>query len=540
MEKSKKTFLQTAKLRKVRGLSINPAKRLIQLRDPMNFLRFCVKTFDNADQLEPVKDFPWDKPYIEPMVRMWQLRRFFCADKSRRMTISWLMVALHVHYCFQNLHRRIGFFSKKQEDADELIERAKFIFDHIPEDIYPSLWRPKYRRVANLMEFEEVESRILAFPQGVDQARQHGFSKLLFDEFGFWEEAEETYGATRPTLQGGGGWSIVSSHPKLFAGAEPFYKKLVQDRLDSAGSRIQSDPELEALLPEDREGVRAWTNKHNGFTIFELHYRADPAKRSPSWKEEEKRGYSEKDWATEYELSWETYGGEAVFRGAFHEKVHVTPEIIVPRPALKIIARGWDFGGSQSCLITQPEGQRLWCLNEFPNWSGNSRAFVPEVMSFCSQQYGPGYEYVDLIDPSGKDDGKTSFGISCMEVMEELGLSPLLGETNDPQKRIDAIVALLMTNHPSDGRPNLLISPDCHNLMDGLDGGYQFPQKATKRHSRTDRPAKNEWAALCECLAYIAMWLRGGGVDSFEVPEEDDGGFRGTSESLPMYSFIRR
>lgn len=211
-------------------------ERVQFLRDPLQFIIHCMHTFDPADQRVPVKRMNLDElPYIESVVRAFQAQTpedpLLIIDKSRRMRISWTMCALHLHYAFTNIERHVGMFSKKQEDADELLGRCKFIYDNIPEDVYPSELRPKYRRVQNVLEFAELGSVMRALPQGADQARQHGFSRIMFDEFGFWPEAAATYGATIPTLQGGGLMTIVSTHPRLFAGGDPFYKKLLQDNL---------------------------------------------------------------------------------------------------------------------------------------------------------------------------------------------------------------------------------------------------------------------------------------------------------------------
>lgn len=215
-------------------LSKEPLERLIQLRDPMMFLKHCCFTFDNADQRNPIKRFPWEKPYIFPLVRVWERSKLFAIPKSRRMVISWTMMALHFHYALININRLVGIFSKKEADADELLERAIFMYNNIPQDIWPPELRPKYRRVQNVIEFKETGSLMRAFPQGPDQARQHGFSRILFDEYAYWPDAAETYGATLPTLQGGGMLSIVSTYPKIFGGDDPHFYKILDDRLEDA------------------------------------------------------------------------------------------------------------------------------------------------------------------------------------------------------------------------------------------------------------------------------------------------------------------
>jgi hypothetical protein len=61
------------------------------------------------------------------------------------------------------------------------------------------------------MEFPGLNSYIWGVPQGADQLRQFTASALFFDEFAFWEKARETYMASKPTIDGGGRVSLVSS-----------------------------------------------------------------------------------------------------------------------------------------------------------------------------------------------------------------------------------------------------------------------------------------------------------------------------------------
>jgi hypothetical protein len=221
----------------VAELSANLAERLIQLQDPLTFLDHCVYTQDEVDSKRPVKpsptraDQPQYKPYLAPIVRIWQSTDKLIVDKSRRMWISWLFLALHLHYAFTNTNRRVGIVSKKFEDACAHLRNMGFIYEHIPQDIWPKEARPTLRVKEGFMFFDEIESTVHALAMGPDQTRQYGFSKLFFDELDFWPEAEATYSAAKPTLQGGGGLTIVSTHAMQESGVDSFYKRLVNDEL---------------------------------------------------------------------------------------------------------------------------------------------------------------------------------------------------------------------------------------------------------------------------------------------------------------------
>ena len=212
-------------------------ERLVALYDPMNFMRYCVKTRDEVDAKAPMKWAPvWEneplyKPYIEPIVRVWQSEQTIILDKARRMYISYLMLILHLHAAFTNTDRRIGIVSKKFEDSCAHLENMKLIYESIPEDVWPAATRPALRSKEGFIYFDAIGSVIHAIASGPDQARQYGFSYLFFDEFDFWDNQEATYGASAPTMQGGGKLTIATTHAFVDTGIESFYRRMLEDRL---------------------------------------------------------------------------------------------------------------------------------------------------------------------------------------------------------------------------------------------------------------------------------------------------------------------
>lgn len=171
------------------------------------------------------------KPYLEPVIRIWQDNPMTIVDKARRLWISYLMLSLHLHMAFTNTDRRIGIMSKKFEDSCAHLENMKRIYEAIPEDIYPSEARPKMRIKEGLIAFDEIGSLIHGIASGPDQARQFGFSAIFWDEADFCEKQEETYGALMPTLQNGGRLTIATTHALVDTGIESFYRKLYEDRI---------------------------------------------------------------------------------------------------------------------------------------------------------------------------------------------------------------------------------------------------------------------------------------------------------------------
>ena len=257
---------------------------------------------------------------------------------------------------------------------------------------------------------------------------------------------------------------------------------------------------LSKYMPEKPVGLSFKRNPKNGFIIVNLDYFADPEKRSPEWKKMAMEGMPPRRWAVEYERAWDVSAGRPIYIDCFHRAQHVLAKPVGPNPDYPIF-RGWDFGGNQSCAMVQCVGSYVYVLAELPNGGVNTRRFAPEVIRFCNSEFGDAH-YVDIVDPSAAWEGKTSEGKACTDVMRELGLEPMAASTNDPEKRIDAVIKLLTTY--ASGKPVLQINPDCDMLIKGFEFGYHFPDKPSQQ-KKMDRPVKNLYSHIHDALQYVAL-----------------------------------
>lgn len=188
-------------------------------RDPLRWLKECARTFDEHDAVNPIKPFPI-KPYIEPLVREWTSETILHIAKSRQMSISWLSVAMLLWEGQFFAYRLQMAFSKKEEDAHALVERAKFIYENQP------LWLrnmcPLDRKLRD-MPYGELYfangSKFIGKAQGKDQVRGYVPSTVFLDEMAFQDKAEETYGAVVPCAQ-----KIIS----VSSAGPGFFQRLVE------------------------------------------------------------------------------------------------------------------------------------------------------------------------------------------------------------------------------------------------------------------------------------------------------------------------
>jgi hypothetical protein len=180
----------------------------------------CVWTRDEASG--QVRRYP-NRDYAELLVRRWQEHPLLAVPKSRRMALTWLFVALNYWLARFSPLAKIAFMARKlgkteTEGSAELVRRAYFIHRHLPPTFPPC--EVEYN--IGFLRFPNG-SEIVALGEGEEQARQHTFTSILADELAFWEKAYETWTALRPTVEGGGRITAVSS------AAPGFFRDLVHD-----------------------------------------------------------------------------------------------------------------------------------------------------------------------------------------------------------------------------------------------------------------------------------------------------------------------
>ncbi len=468
------------------------------------FLRDCVYTIDQVDlnAPDPVKPFPSDLEYLEFLAQLWNREKLIGIPKSRRMTCSWNFISLYTHDTIFNSNRFNAFVSKKEDDAGELVARAEHIFKHIPEWRIPKALLPKIKNgkmtsQPPILHFEDLNSKIQGFPQGADQLRQFTLSGILGDECAFWEHAQKFYSASKPTLDGGGRMTLISSR------SPGFFKRIVFDRLDTEDLTFQETPPAPVKNP--MEGVEVWRNPKNKFVIVDLHYTAHPGKRGKEWREAVKSSMPARDFEMEYEKSWQTYEGKPVYND-FNKNLHVVRGIIDPEPGIPLLL-GWDFGLTPACIIAQLVGRQLRVLNELIETNGGITKLAPEVWSLLKTQFFPWTTDADnkifsYIDPAGFQRNQVDER-TCAQAMREAGFRKLYPGPVDWESRKQAVEKFLTSM--SRGQPSMIVSADgCPLLIEGFTGGYQYPAKNIEIEPTKIRPLKNKFSHPHDGFQYLA------------------------------------
>lgn len=477
--------------------------------NPWSFLEDCVYTLDQVDEVEAIKPYPAHKEYLRFLTRLWLREKLLAVPKSRRMFCSWNFIALYLHDTIFRSGRFNAFASKKEDDSAELVARAEFIFNkiptwRIPRALLPKLKNGKMSKQPPLLEFEELHSKIQGFPQGADQMRQFTFSGILLDEWAFWEQAQESYSAAKPTIDGGGRITGISSR------SPGFFKKVVFDQINAKDYNFPEVPPTPIQRP--LEGIELWRNPKNRFVVVDLHYTADPVKRGEAWKQRVKESMPIRDYLMEYEKSWQTFEGKPVYED-FNRSLHVGRPGIEPGVPILL---GWDFGLTPACLICQLVGRQLRVFHEFVETDGSISKLGPVVWNFLMLNYltwmhNQREQVLSYLDPAGFE-RKDTDARSCADVLRTCG------DLDHPEERIGfqslrpgpvrfeprrKAVEDFLTKTYGEGPGLLLDEAACPILIEGFGGGYRYPEKALEIEPTDIRPLKNKYSHPHDALQYV-------------------------------------
>jgi len=205
--------------------------------DPYYFMTNWAYTLDVHDRKDPVKLFP-KKEYLRIIVDIWLKEPLLLIPKSRQMMVSWIFTCLYLWDT--QFHRgRLSFFqSKKEDDADDLVKRAKFIWDHEPKFLktywdsgeFTELKCNEHNQGMHTrcrMIFPAIHSEIRGVAQGGEIIRMHTASGILEDEMAFQPEAKASYTAAKPTISSMGKFTGVST-----AEDNTFFEDMVFDKVE--------------------------------------------------------------------------------------------------------------------------------------------------------------------------------------------------------------------------------------------------------------------------------------------------------------------
>jgi hypothetical protein len=191
------------------------------IKDPYYFLTNFCYTQDEHWQHKGLKS-PYNlipkKEYIHDICDVFQTEDLIAIEKTRQMMASWIFCGLALHDTMFKEGRRTFLISKKEKDANALIDRCKLIYSRLPP-----LFTEKYTRDPEKyleMKWSKRNSILQGVPEGADQVRSYTSSLIIMDEASFQDKVEKVIESAQPSLAGGGKLIVIST-PN---GREAFYR----------------------------------------------------------------------------------------------------------------------------------------------------------------------------------------------------------------------------------------------------------------------------------------------------------------------------
>ncbi len=486
--------------------------------DPWSYLTTWVITQDEHDKVHPFKQFPGKLMY-RVITRAWEEFPVLFIEKSRQIMITWIFAALYLWDCLFFKGRKVFLQSKRQEDANDILERSKTIYEQLLEQNFPGL--PKARTIsekpgtATKLEFPDNRSVLRAIPQGPDIVRGPTTSGLLGDEVAFQFEAEKAYDAALPSIQGGGrytgpstpngrafNWRMIHSIDRKTGFASG------PDRVDSNRVReLRYTPEQ--LLSMDREkfnsipfdelvacvpGIR-FRIGHNGIPSLRIHYSADPDKspetpQGQQWIAEAKATMTADAWEREMEISYDSFEGRPIISN-WQRSIFVRPFDYDPEATMYI---GVDFG-SEICVaafaqyvpIKGFDFKQLRFIDEIFLRNSDTPTLGKEIIEKLRMLYEKSWEHRNLRvfpDPAGHQRRETTSDKSqntSIKILRGLGL-PIYSKKLGVPESTDLVRSIFARTSP-DGQPGVLVNKRCDYLIRVLAGGWRYPDKDVGTHS---------------------------------------------------------
>lgn len=213
------------------------------------------------------------------------------------------------------------------------------------------------------------------------------------------------------------------------------------------------------------------------------------------------------DWINVYLMN--KFGAGNAGKSVYHKSyrgVHVARDALSPvLQSLYPLVVGMDNGLQAACAFLQQNALgRVNVLGE---------CYVPEeetmgVKQFMTRMVVPYIRakfpqfrpenILFVLDPAcfqrSQADEKT-----VAAVVQGFGFRVMRASTNDPEKRIDAVEALMARF--IDGEPGLQIDASCQHVIEACEWGYRYPQQ-NAQGTRDMKPLKNHFSHISDALQY--------------------------------------
>lgn len=401
-------------------------------KDILLFARQVI-TEDPHDMKKPWKHLPVDDiPYVKTLLLSYVKDSKILVEKSRQVMCSWIFITAALWEIMFHKSARIAMISKKSDDVRKMLERMKFMYEHLE-----GTWKPKLEFTffpLPRVSCEETHSMVMGFPQGADQLRSDTFTTIISDEYAFQDDQERTWVASKPTIDGGGKFIAIST-------------------------------------PNGQENMFYRLRKSGDFKVHTIHYSMNPFK-TEAWKAQAFSGLSEEAIQQEYEINYLSSVANKIYQD-FNPAVHVRSLVLNPTKPLYV---GWDFGYNRPAIVfSQLYDGRLFVLKSILGYKVEISTFVYDSIVITIQDFKEAPEIIDYCDIAGKhkndQTGQTTISV-VNSILSGYGRVLRYRKTENLEASHN-LIRRFMTSMQG-GQPCYNIDPSNRNLIEGNQGGYHY------------------------------------------------------------------
>ncbi len=158
------------------GLEVNEEKRVDHLevmhREEAPTLHRMREVFTLLPSLRPFPMFE----YMEPIIHAWMTSQYFAVEKSRDMSATWLLIALHTWDAMFHGGRQEILQSEDAFKTLELVQRAMVIYENTPKFLRDAIGPASYSKTVSPLGDFCRRGRVPGRSRGhlrSDQTRNH-------------------------------------------------------------------------------------------------------------------------------------------------------------------------------------------------------------------------------------------------------------------------------------------------------------------------------------------------------------------------------
>lgn len=188
----------------------------------------------------------------------------------------------------------------------------------------------------------------------------------------------------------------------------------------------------------------------------------------------------------------------------FHQHQHVSKNRIEFNPRLcdNILHVGVDFGRTPAAAFGMEVNGQMQIIDELVTFGISATDFGKLIRERIKGHY-PTAEIIGTGDPAGDNPGE-QIDDTCIEILQNAGLPIDPAHTNNFTIRRES-VSIPLTELNMQGEPKLIISPNCTNLIKGMNGGYKYKRMQVSGEKFALKPDKTKYSHICEALQYLML-----------------------------------